>query len=107
MLAKFLSMVVNMADAFEGKRFQTVEEAKKFIDDFNTRHFTNFIVLSNNKRQLVFKCKHGYDRKSQSGGKRPQQHYNNLDCEAFVRLYKGIPFIKVLKPVPLMSQTAD
>ena len=34
--------------------FSSVEDAKEFIKNFNEKHYTNFVVESNNKFALVF-----------------------------------------------------
>ena len=74
---------------FEGMEFSSSEEVKTLIRRYNDKHFTDFVVNSCNKRQMVFKCKHGVERKSRSQGKRPNQHYSNMDCEAMIRLYRA------------------
>ena len=73
----------------KGKQFNNVEDAKKYIKEFNEDNFTNFVVDSNNKRSLVFICKHGVHRDSTSKGVREAQRYNYLGCNAKIRLYKS------------------
>ena len=74
--------------SIDNREFDSADEAKKYIEEYNSRFFTNFVVFSSNSRQIVFRCKHGVERKSKCGGKRPKQHYNYMDCSAFIRLYK-------------------
>ena len=71
------------------RNFLWLDEVKSFVSEYNSSHFTDFVISNNNKKSLVFECKHGRDRKSTSTGKRPKQHYNFLGCKASVRLYKS------------------
>ena len=76
-----------------GLCFDTTEQAKQFMINYNKKNFTNFVIASNCKKTLVYMCKHGKpagkNGKSSSTGKRPKQHYNNLGCEASIRMYKS------------------
>ena len=72
-----------------GRVFHSIEELKECVRRYNDKHFTNFIIRSNNKNAVVIGCRHGIERQSKSSGKRPKQHYNFLGCDAFVRLYKS------------------
>ena len=74
--------------SLKDQEFDSSADAKSFIENFNRTNFTNFVVNSSNARQLVFKCKHGVERKSSCGGVRPKQHYNFMNCAAIIRLYK-------------------
>ena len=73
----------------QGKSFSTIEEVKACIKEFNERNFTNFVISCNNKKSIYIECKHGRERKCQSSGKRPRQHYNFLGCKASIRLFKS------------------
>ena len=72
-----------------GKVYNSVDEVKSDISSYNDQHFTNFVVSTNNKRSLLIKCSHGRERKSESSGSRPKQHYNFLDCKASISFYKS------------------
>ena len=68
--------------------FSTVEDVKVFIKYINEKHYTNFVVETNNKFSLVFYCKHGVHRNSKSKGQRTTLHYNYMGCPAKIRFYK-------------------
>ena len=68
--------------------FNSVEEVKNAVSDFNTKSFVNFRVDINNKNTLRFICKHGAPLRSGSTGQRPLQHYNALKCKAVINFYK-------------------
>ena len=57
-----------------GKQFSCIEDAKRTISKYNETKFTNFTVINNNAKSLVFGCKHGRARNTKSTGKRPNQH---------------------------------
>ena len=78
-----------MAEDLIGQEFENVSDVKTFIAEYNETHFTNFVFTSSNSRQINIRCKHGYDRKSRCTGKRPKQHLNFMDCQGYIRLYKG------------------
>lgn len=62
---------------------------KKAVTLYNNEHFTEFVVETNNKKSLIFKCKNGVYRQSESNGSRPKQHHNFLGCTASIQLYKS------------------
>ena len=72
-----------------GKTYASVIDVKKEVLEYNRRHYTNFVISSNNKKSLVIQCKNGRGRKSKSTGKRPRQHYNYIGCEACITFYKS------------------
>ena len=72
-----------------GKIFSSIEEVKTAILEYNSLNYTDFVIRSNNSKSVYVECKHGRERKSESTGKRPKQHYNFLGCKAFIRLYKS------------------
>ena len=78
-----------------GDLFQTVEEAKEKIALFSKQNFARFTVVTNNKKQLIYKCKYGCERKTRSTGARPKMHVNNIGCEAKINLYKRKNEIKI------------
>ena len=51
-----------VSDTFVGKVFGTVEDAKEAVSAYNVENFTEFVVETNNKKALVFKCKNGVHR---------------------------------------------
>ena len=67
----------------------SVDDVKKDIDVYNEINFTNFVVSMNNKKSLVIQCTNGRERKSESKGQMPMQHYHYLGCEASINLYKS------------------
>ena len=69
-------------DLAVGKTFESTESAKEYMRLYNESNFTEYIVETNSSRCLVFSCKHSMYRESKSTGKRVQQHYNYLACEA-------------------------
>ena len=71
------------------QRFENADKVKEFMKNYNEKHFTNFIVLCNNKRSMALVCKHGIHRDSKSKGKRENLSYNFLGCTAKIRLYKS------------------
>ena len=71
-----------------GLTFENVDKAKEFIAIYNEKNFTNFVTETNNKRNLVYVCKHSVHRDSESTGKREGHHYNYLGCTARIRMYK-------------------
>ena len=79
----------NNPDIQLNKKFSTVEDVKVFIKVVNDKHYTNFVVETNNKFSLVFVCKHGVHRNSKSKGKRTALHYNYMGCYAKIRFYKS------------------
>lgn len=76
-------------DVIEGKIFESIKDAKEYVNSFNKNNLTNFVIDSHNKKSLVYKCCHAVDRKSRSKGVRPKQHYNFVGCTAFIRMYKS------------------
>ena len=73
----------------EGTLFNSANEAKACVVKYNVDNFSNFVITNNNKKSLVYGCRHAVPtRKSHCGGKRPNQHYNYLGCEASIRMYK-------------------
>lgn len=79
----------DLADIHVGRNFDGVDAAKQFVKEFNEKHFTNFVVETNNKRSLVFYCKHSVHRDSRSKGKREHLQYNYSGCSARIRMYKS------------------
>ena len=73
----------------EGKLFDTENDAKHFVENYNKENYTEFKVAVNNKKALVFACNFGRKRSSKCTEKRPKQHYNNIGCPARVNFYKS------------------
>ena len=73
----------------EGKLFDTENDAKHFVGNYNKENYTEFKVAVNNKKALVFACNFGRKRSSKCTEKRPKQHYNNIGCPARVNFYKS------------------
>ena len=71
-----------------GSKFETVDLVKECVKDFNKEHCVDFVVNTNNQKSLRFICKHGCPQRKRSKGERVQQHYNALNCEAFINFYK-------------------
>ena len=79
-----------MADSLGvGKIFSDDESVKSMVADYNKTYFTSFTISTNNKKSIVFKCKHGRKRKYDGKGKRPNQTYNFIGCSAQVNFYKN------------------
>ena len=70
-----------------GKKFGALTDFKHVLSEYNSRFFTNFVISSSNKKGLLIQCKHARERKTESSGKRPKQHYNFLGCKAYLRVY--------------------
>ena len=58
-----------------GQVFGSIDDAKASVNAYNEANFTNFVVETNNKKSLVYFCRHAIERKSRNGGKRPNQHF--------------------------------
>ena len=43
----------------EGEVFDSVEDVKNAVALYNNENFTEFVVETNNKKSLIFKCKNG------------------------------------------------
>ena len=78
-----------MAESLIDREFNSVEDARAFVEKYNKDNFTNFVISNNNKRSLVYHCRHAVKRKSVSHGQRPNQHYNYVGCTATIRMYKS------------------
>ena len=76
-----------MAESLIDREFNSVEDARAFVEKYNKDNFTNFVISNNNKRSLVYLCRHAVKRKSH--GQRPNQHYNYVGCTAKIRMYKS------------------
>ena len=77
-------------DWLRGKTFISKDEAIKFMKDFSEKSKAAFVIKksrSGTNAPLVFECKHGKKRASQSKGSRPIQSTVKMGCEAFVRFY--------------------
>ena len=72
-----------------GKIFSDDEWVKSMVTDYIKTHFTSFTISTNNKKSIVFKCKHGRKRKYDWQGKRPNQTYSFIGCSAQVNFYKN------------------
>ena len=79
-----------MADSIENKEFDSPADVKAFIATYNSAEYTNFVVNSSNSRQMLFKCKHGVERKLNCGGLRPKQHCNFMNCSAYIPLNRWL-----------------
>ena len=79
----------DLTDIHVGRNFDGVDAAKQFVKEFNEKHFTNFVVETNNKRSLVFYCKHSVHCDSRSKGKREHLQFNYSGCSARIRMYKS------------------
>lgn len=74
----------------EGMIFSSKDEAMRFAQQFCRQEKTAFVITSNksgNGAPLVYKCKHGMKRASESKGKRPLQRTVKKDCPASFRFY--------------------
>ena len=69
--------------------FDSIDDAKAYVQNYNETKFTNFVVVSNNKKTLLYSCRRAIERKSCSSGQRPNQHYNFVGCAAQIRMYKA------------------
>ena len=78
-----------MAELAIGTVFDSTEDAIACVNRYNQTNFTNFVVMSNCKKTLLYRCRHGVQRTSKSNGVRPNQHYNFVGCEATIRMYKA------------------
>ena len=65
------------------------EDVKKAITLYNNEQYTEFVVETNNRKALIFKCKNGVNLRSESDGTRPKQHCYFLGCTASIYLYKS------------------
>ena len=45
------------------------EEAKQAVQRYDKKQFTNFRINTNNKKSLIFQCKHAVNSDSRSKGK--------------------------------------
>ena len=68
---------------FKNQVFQNEDEVKKFLDNYNRKNFSDFVIKTNNKRSLIALCKYGYNRPSESKGIRKNLHYNFVDLISF------------------------
>ena len=73
-----------------GLKFDNKYDVKVYVEEFNKKNFTNFVIESKNSQTMMFYCKHGVHRNSKSNGTRVNQHYNYLACSARIRLYRGV-----------------
>ena len=77
-------------DLHVNKHFDTEDDAKQFVENYNKSNYTEFKSATNNKKSLLFTCKFGgRKRGSKCTDKRPGQHYNNIDCPARINFYKS------------------
>ena len=77
------------ADFQIGEIFTSKDDVKNFLKLYNSEKFTNLVIESSNNKQIRISCRHGVSRNSLSTGKRPNQHYNYLGCQAKVRMSKS------------------
>ena len=68
-----------------GKKFGALTDFKHVLRE--RVQFPVFVISSSNKKGLLIQCKHARERKTESSGKRPKQHYNFLGCKASLRVY--------------------
>ena len=87
-----------------GKVFDSIDDAKACVQNYNETKFTNFVVVSNNKKTLLYSCRHTIERKSSSSGQRPNQHYNFVGCAAHICMYKA-RYENLTWSIPTMSST--
>jgi len=62
---------------------------------FCDENYQPLIVTNNNKRQVTILCRHGYDRPSNSTGKRTKLHYNYIGCKAKITCFKPVNSTRV------------
>lgn len=87
---KFVTLIMTEVPLLTvGKVFDSIDDAKACVQNYNETKFTNFVVVSNNKKSLIYSCRHAIERKSSSSGQRPNQHYNFVGCAARIRMYKA------------------
>ena len=73
---------------FVGKTFNTYTDFLNLFDDFCVKLYEPLVITTNNKKQVIVQCRHGYTRKSTSTGKRSKLHYNYIGCTARITCYK-------------------
>ena len=80
-----------------GLMFRTRTDVKSFMQLYQNRMKKAFTIESggcsptSSSRQIVFSCKYGKKRKSESTGQRKLQHTVKQGCEACVRFYCPTP----------------
>ena len=64
--------------------------AIQFVNDFGKKNKTKFVIRHSSTKpgnKLVYVCKHGMKRRSESTGIRPIQSTVKRNCPAFIRFY--------------------
>ena len=74
----------------EGMTFKCKNDVVIFMKEFCHKQKTAFIIQSNQSKTgagLMYSCKHGIKRKSESTGKRVIQRSVKKNCPAYIRFY--------------------
>ena len=70
--------------------FASKETVKQFVKDFGELNKTKFVIRESRNKpasNLVYVCKHGMKRRSESTGKRPVQSTVKKNCPVYIRFY--------------------
>ena len=73
-----------------GMIFSSKDAAIKFVKEYADKSKTAFVISksrSSTKAPLLFICKHGKKRESESTGQRPNQATVKMNCRAYIRFY--------------------
>ena len=92
-------------EIFCGMTFQNKDLAISFVKEYSDETKAAFVIrksLVRNKAPLLFECKHGKKRDSESLGKRPNQATVKMNCTAHFRFYVRASGETVLKSFNLM-----
>jgi hypothetical protein len=74
----------------KGMLFATKNEAMSFVKCFSESRKTQFVIETNSTKvgkALLYKCRHGKKRSTESTGERPLQRTVKKDCLAFIKFY--------------------
>lgn len=83
---KFITMdVLKVGDIYKSK-----DLAHQAVETFCENNHVTFRRRSSSSKQLIYKCKHGFSRKSMCSGKRPKQTVSYLACKAKICFYVNI-----------------
>ena len=80
----------NSHELKNGMVFETKEAAMNFVKAFSRDQNTAFVIKDNRNKPgcpLLYCCKHGKKRLTESKGKRPIQSTVKKNCPAFIRFY--------------------
>ena len=73
-----------------GDIYKSKDLAHQAVETFCENNHVTFRRRSSSSKQLIFKCKHGFSRKSMCSGKRPKQTVSYLACKAKICFYVNI-----------------